>query len=265
MKGLVLLLLSIIAIYTAFGSYLLEMELIWETSKKIDVLRNEINYLSIKADLRREAIAPLVLRLFSYSKEGDSIKIFFMGDEIWSGDLKSLNFTYELENFGQIKFKLEDSRIVSEIEGMPYRYTLKSFYEEELAYVIQDTLDIIGRIEKAIERDKANVSTLENKLRDLSVNPFLPLFLLAPLFSIVVQFLILRELDKEVARKYLGVLANPYILIPSAALYISFFYLTLAFHSGTLMPLHVISALYILTSISSIVSPIIYIYEKIIK
>jgi hypothetical protein len=133
-KGLIILLLSIITIYTAFGSYFFEMERIWETSKKIDVLRNEINYLSIKADLRREAIAPLVLRLFSYSRDGESIRISFAGNEIWRGDLKDLNFTYDLENFGQIRFKLEDSRVVSEIVGMPYRYTLKGFYEEELAY-----------------------------------------------------------------------------------------------------------------------------------
>lgn len=263
MKGLIILLLSIIAIYTAFGSYFFEMERIWETSKKIDVLRNEINYLSIKADLRREAIAPLVLRLFSYSREGESIRISFAGNEIWRGDLKDLNFTYDLENFGQIRFKLEDSRVVSEIIGMPYRYTLKGFYEEELAYAVQDTLDTIGRIEKAIEKDKTNISALENELRDLSTNLFLPLFLLAPLFSIAVQFLVLRELDEGVARKYLGVLANPYIMVPTAALYASFLYLTLAFHTGTLMPLHVILVLYILTSISSIISPIIYIYEKI--
>ena len=32
MKGLIILLLSIIAIYTVFGSYFFEMERIWETS-----------------------------------------------------------------------------------------------------------------------------------------------------------------------------------------------------------------------------------------
>lgn len=260
-----LLLAIVVVIYAIPSLYFERMNEIWQKSRRVEVLKNEIRYLETQADRYREAVAPLVLRLFSFSRDDGEVRILYSGKEIWRGSVEGLNITQEVEHFGSVRIWVEDSRIVSSILGMPYRYTLRTYYDEELAYVVEDFLSKAGRIDEAAERDKEELSVLENELRILSSSPLAYPFIATPLISIGVQFALLSFLDRVVSKKYAGVLTSPYVFLPAVATYVAFATLTIYFHSGILMPLHAIGALYLLTSLPSLISPIVYAYERIVE
>ena len=260
---LLLLLALIIAVYAAASFYFQRMSDIWMKLRRMEILKNDIKYLQAQADEHREAAAPLVLRLFSYSKEDTRIKILFAGKEIWIGKPDEMNFTYEVEYFGKVRIWSEDGKFISSIVGMPYRYVLSTDYHyEEFVHAVQYYL---WQMDKAIMGDKEELSNLEKEARSLSNNPIVLIFLAAPLISIALQFISLYAIDVSSALKYSGVLSNPYVLIPTLAVYLSFAVLTFLLHSGTLIPLHTIAVLYLLTSFPSAISPIIFIYERIIE
>mgnify|MGYP001772666307 CR=1 FL=1 len=262
---LILLLALITIVYSIPSLYFGRMSEIWLKSKRLEVLRNEISYLQNQADRYREEVAPLVLRLFSYSREGDEVSLLYSGREFWRGSLADLNLTHEVKHFGKVRIWVEDGRVTSSILGMPYRYTLRTYYDEELSYVVQGFLDMAGRIDEAVERDMKELSTLEKELKYLTSSSLVYPFLATPLISLAIQFASLRALDPISARKYLSVLFSPYVLLPTVATYFAFASISLSFHWGTLVPLYVIGALYVLTSIPSLISPILYAYERIIE
>ncbi|MCS7103560.1 MAG: hypothetical protein NZ992_06745, partial [Candidatus Korarchaeum sp.] len=245
--------------------YFQKMDDIWSEMRRIEVLRNEILYLKNKADQYREAVAPLVLRLFSYSEEGDELSILYSGREIWRGRPADLKITYDIEGFRSVRIRREDSRVVASIAGMPYNYTLKTFYHEELTYIVREALNNARRLDKAALRDEEELARLEAELTSFTKDPLAAVFSATPLISAALQYAFLRRTDPEVGLKYASLLRNPYILLLSLALYLSFLSATLTLHSGVLMPLHVIAVLYILTSIPSLISPLLFAYEKIIE
>lgn len=264
MRGpsVVLLLLLTASIYAASSAYFLKMGDIWLKERRIEVLRNEILYLKNKADQYRETVAPLVLRLFSYSGEGGELRVLYAGREVWRGRPEELNLSYEVGNFSSVRVRREDSRVVASIVGMPYEYTLKPFYYEELAPVVQYALNNAGKLDEAASEDEKELAELERELRSFAEDPLVIPFLATPLLSAVAQYYALRREDPEVAGKYASLLRNPYVLLPSSAVYFSFTLITLTFHQGVLVPLHVIAVLYALTSIPSLISPILLAYER---
>ncbi len=258
---LFLLILMIASIYAASSLYFGKMDEIWVRERRIEVLRNEILYLKNKADEYREMVAPLVLRLLSYSEEGDHFRILYSGSEIWRDGRFNVNMTYYVRNFGSILIRNEDGRIVARIFGMPYNYTLKPFYYEELVYVVQYALDNAGRLDEAVSKDEEELTKLERELATFTADPLAAIFLLTPVISITMQYALLRRIDPELAGKYASLMRNPYVLLPSLAVYASFLSVTLTLHSGVLIPLHVIAVLYSLTSVPSLISPILFAYE----
>jgi len=262
---LLILLLLTTSIYAASSTYFQKMEGIWLRERRMEVLRGEISYLSTKADEYREAVAPLVLRLFSYSIEDDGVAVLFSGREIWRGALRDLNLTHEVEHFGLIRIGVEDSRIVASVVGMPYNYTLRTFYHEDLACVVQEALDKAGRLDDSVSKDEEELARLEEELSSFSRDPSVALFLATPLISVVLQYALLLTANQDLAGKYADLLRNPYLLLPSMAVYICFLSLTLAFHLGTLVPLHVLAVLYSLTSIPSLASPVLFAYERLME
>lgn len=261
--ALLIMLLATATVYGIFGSYYYTMEDIWRTAKRIEVLKNEIFHLSTSVEEEKEAIAPLVLRLFSYSKEDSIIRIYYGGVEIWRGSLSELNTTYNVVNFGEVHLRISNGSVVASAGG--YSHVLNNSYQEEMLYVVENSARWIHVINDAIRRDEENLTNLKNLLSSISWSPLMFAFLLVPVASIAIQLILLRILDSSLLRKYIGVILNPYLLLPFLFIYAALILLTVMLNKGDLIPLHAIMALYVLTAIPSLASPVLYLYERIIE
>ncbi|MEM3372308.1 MAG: hypothetical protein QXO55_06855 [Candidatus Korarchaeum sp.] len=261
LTAILLSLLLTASIYALSSLYFGKMGEIWAKERRIEVLRSEILYLRNKADQYRETVAPLVLRLFSYQKEGEEVRLLYSGTEIWRGRFAELNLTYGVENLGAVRIGREDGRVVASIIGMPYSYTLKTFYYEELAEVVQYALNNAGRLDESASRDEEELARLEAELKSFAWDPLVVPFLATPIISALAQYALLKREDPELSRRYAGLLRNPYVLLPSLAVYAAFFLIVVAFHWGMIVPLHVIAVLYGLTSVPSLISPLLFAYE----
>jgi len=82
---------------------------------------------------------------------------------------------------------------------------------------------------------------------------------------LAILLILLKILDSSLLRKYIGVILNSYLFLPFLFIYVTLILLTVMLNKGDLIPLHAIMALYVLTAIPSLASPVLYLYERIIE
>jgi len=256
-----LLLFTVIITYSIFGSYFYTMDEIWRIARRMEVLNNEIFHLSTSAEREREAIAPLVLRLFAFSREDGALRVYYSGEEIWSGSEGELNITYNVEGFGYVSIRAERGRIIASTRG--YFHEIGTSHQENLSWVVKEGIEKALAMEEAAVRDRNDLERMKNLLKSISWSPLMFSFLLTPVISLLVQHLLLRR--ESLSGRYAELVLNPYLLIPFLSAYLMLVLLTAILNSGVLIPLHAILAAYILTAIPSLVSPILYAYERIVE
>ncbi len=260
---MVALIIPILVIFAAGGTYLDQMAEIYHKVKKIEVLSNEMFYLNTKIDKLRELVAPLILRMFSYHKAGNVYEVMYRDVVIWKGHLNSLNITYTVKGVGQVRIAYENGDVVARFEGRPYSYELKSTWDKDTQYFVDSVVSELLDLEDAYNEDEMERNILRSEVKMALYNPMLAFFLASPLISIAAEVLLLKRLGRKILDTYLQALRNPYILLPTIAVYAVFGYLTISFHLGNLLPIHVFTVLFALLAIPSLAAPIIYYYEEI--
>ncbi len=256
---LVMLPAAMLIIFAAGGAHILRMEQLYKDVKDLEVIDREIFYLDTKIEQLRQTIAPVVLRNFSVRNTTGGVELLYRDKVVWKGDPKELNTTYEVEYFGKVILTHRDGKVVVTTEDGVFKYEPKEEWDQMSAYFVDYVMKKIKPLVEASNEKKAEKKDLQERVSRTKRDPYVLVFLAMPLVSIVAMYLTLSRVG--LGREYAELFKSPYMTLPTAMVYLTLVYLTYLYHTGTLLPLHVFLALYVLLTIPSIAALILYYHE----
>ncbi len=258
---LIILLLPIPLLFGVGGLHLISMNKLHRTAKMLDILERETFYLNNKIEQLRLIVEPVILKTFSIRNFSQGIEVLYEGKVVWKGAPEDLNMAYNIRYFGSVLLTHKDDKIIVMTSDHAFEYELKGNWDKRIAPFIEYNLQKLEPLIKAFNDKKREKMNLQVEIFRTRYDPYLLVFLSMPLISIAVEFYLLRKFGRKVEDDYVEVLKSPYIMIPTVSAYSALIILSLLYHMGTLLPIHIFIALYALLSIPSLAAVLLYYFR----